>query len=56
VINSAFEVNFRRYMLYVRMEQKYALGAGPAHILERGWISVFGEGPSTVTFGVARKW
>ena len=56
VINSTFEVNFRRYMLYVRMEQKYSLGAGPAHILERGWISAFGEGPTTATFGVARKW
>jgi hypothetical protein len=43
-------------MLYIRSEQKYALGWGPANILGREWISAFGEGPTTVTFGVARKW
>ena len=56
VINMSFELNFRRIMLYARVEQKYALGSGSAHILERGWISVLGEGPSTFTFGVGRKW
>jgi hypothetical protein len=56
VINTAFELNFRKYMLYIRSEQKYALGAGPAHILGRGWFSPFGDMPTTFTFGVARKW
>jgi len=56
VLNASFELNFRRFILYVRSEQKYALGSGSAHILEKGWISAFGEGPTTVTFGVARKW
>jgi hypothetical protein len=56
VINMAFEVNYLKYTMYIRSEQKYALGAGPAHILERGWLSAFGEGPTTVTLGVARKW
>jgi len=56
VVNSSFEVNFRRFILYIRSEQKYALGIGSDHIFERGWISAFGEGPSTITFGVARKW
>jgi hypothetical protein len=56
VINTAFELNFRKYVLYIRSEQKYALGAGPANLLGREWISAFGEGPTTVTFGVARKW
>ncbi len=56
VINSSFELNFRRYMLYARTEQKYALGAGPAHILGRGWISLFGDVPIAVTVGLARKW
>jgi len=56
VINTAFELNFRKYMLYIRSEQKYALGLGPANILGREWISAFAEGPTNVTFGVARKW
>jgi hypothetical protein len=56
VINLALELNFRKYMLYIRSEQKYVIGAGPAYILERGWISAFGDGPTSFTLGVARKW
>jgi len=56
LVNFALELNFRKHMLYIRSEQKYALGVGPANILGREWISAFGEGPTTVTFGVARKW
>jgi hypothetical protein len=56
LVNFAFELNFRRYLFYIRSEQKYALGWGPANILGRQWISAFGDGPTTFTFGVARKW
>jgi len=56
LVNFALELNFRKHMLYIRSEQKYALGVGPANILGREWISAFGEGPTTFTFGVARKW
>ena len=56
VINLGFELNFRRYLLYIRSEQKYALGAGPKNLLGRGWISAFGEGPTSFTLGLARKW
>ena len=56
LVNFALELNFRKYMLYIRSEQKYALGWGPANLLGREWISAFGEGPTSVTLGVARKW
>jgi hypothetical protein len=56
LINTTVELNFRRFMLYLRTEQKYALGIGTDTFLERGWMSVFGEGPSTFTFGLAWKW
>jgi hypothetical protein len=56
VLSIGLELNFRKYLLYVRSEQKYALGWGPAHILEQGWISIFGDVPTIITLGVARKW
>jgi len=57
LINTSFEVNFNRFLLYVRSEVKYALGLGPANLLGRRWISVFGDGgPTVFTLGLARKW
>ena len=56
LVNATFELNFRRFMLYTRIEQRYALGLGTDPLLERGWISAFGEGPSTSTFVLAWKW
>jgi hypothetical protein len=56
MLSVGLELNYRKYLLYIRSEQKYALGWGPAHILERGWISIFGDIPTFITLGVARKW
>jgi len=56
LINVALELNFLKFVLFVRSEQKYALGAGPANLLGRGWISAFGEGPTSFTLGFAWKW
>jgi hypothetical protein len=56
LVNVAFELNFRKYIFYIRSEQKYTLGIGPDSLLGRGWLSVFGEGPTAFTLGLARKW
>ncbi len=57
ILNMAFELNFQKYMLFLRSEVKYALGLGPANLLGRRWISIFGNGgPSVYTLGLARKW
>ncbi len=56
LVNVGLELNFNKYILYVRSEQKYALGIGVDSVLGRGWMSAFGEGPTSFTLGVARKW
>ena len=56
LVNVGLELNFNKYILYVRSEQKYALGIGVDSVLGRGWMSAFGEGPTGLTLGVARKW
>jgi hypothetical protein len=57
IINMAFELNFNRFLVYLRSEVKYALGLGPKNLLGREWISVSGEGgPTVFTLGIARKW
>jgi hypothetical protein len=56
VLNTGLELNFNKYILYVRSEQKYALGVGVDSVLGRGWMSVLGDVPTILTLGVARKW
>lgn len=57
IMNTSFELNFQKYILYFRYEAKYALGLGPMNLLGRSWITVFGDGgPTVFTLGLARKW
>jgi hypothetical protein len=54
LINVSLELNFPRFLVYVRPEGRYALGIGP-NLLGRGWLNV-ANGPSPITLGVAWKW
>jgi hypothetical protein len=57
LLNTAIELNFNRFLLYIRSEAKYALGLGPANLLGRDWIGTIGEGgPTIFTLGIAWKW
>ena len=57
IVNTSFELNFQKYILYLRSEVKYALGLGPMNLLGRNWISLFGDDiPVVITLGLARKW
>jgi len=54
LINISLELNFPRFLVYVRPEARYALGIGP-NLLGQGWLNVVG-GPPPITMGVAWKW
>jgi hypothetical protein len=54
LINISLELNFPRFLVYVRPEGRFALGIGP-NLLGQGWLSIAG-GPSPITLGVAWKW
>jgi hypothetical protein len=54
LINISLELNFPRFLVYVRPEARYALGIGP-NLLGQGWLNVAG-GPPPITMGVAWKW
>jgi hypothetical protein len=57
LFNLAFELNFNRFVFYIRSEAKYTLGLGPKNLLGREWVSLSSEGgPTIFTLGVARKW
>ncbi|UCF98876.1 MAG: hypothetical protein JSV89_04885 [Spirochaetaceae bacterium] len=57
LVNMALELNFNKYVLYLRSEAKYAMGLGPKNLLGREWIGLTSEGgPTIFTLGVARKW
>ena len=57
LFNLALELNFNRFLLYIRSEAKYTLGLGPKNLLGREWVSLFSEGgPTIFTLGIARKW
>jgi hypothetical protein len=54
LINASFELNYRRWLLYLRTEGKYALGLG-RNLLGQGWLS-FSQGPPPITMGFMWKW
>ena len=57
LFNVALELNFNRFLLYLRPEAKYALGIGTPNLLGREWIGLTSEGgPTIFTLGIARKW
>ena len=54
LINISLELNFRRFLLYLRAEGKYALGWGRS-LLGQGMLSSSG-GPPPMTRGFMWKW
>ncbi len=54
LINVSLELNFRRFLVYLRSEGKYALGIG-RNLLGSSWLSL-GNGPPPVTAGFMWKW
>jgi hypothetical protein len=54
LVNISLELNFSRFLLYLRPEGRYALDIG-RNLLGRGWMNVAG-GPPPITVGVVWKW
>jgi hypothetical protein len=54
LINVSLELNYRRWLVYLRTEGKYALGIG-RNLLGSGWLS-FNRGPPPITVGFMWKW
>jgi hypothetical protein len=54
LINAALELNYRRFLVYLRGEAKYTLGIG-RNLLGRGMMSI-SRGPSPITLGFMWKW
>ncbi len=54
LVNASLELNYRRFLVYLRAEGKYALGIG-RNLLGSGWLSV-ANGPSPFTVGFMWKW
>ncbi len=54
LINVSLELNYRRYLVYLRTEGKYALGVG-RNLLGSGWQSVGNRQPP-ITVGFMWKW
>ena len=54
LINASLELNYRRWLLYLRGEGKYAMGLG-RNLLGQGWLSLT-RGPSPITVGFMWKW
>jgi hypothetical protein len=54
LVNLSFELNYRRFLVYLRAEVKYTLGWGN-NLLGTGMTSI-GDGPPPVTVGFMWKW
>ena len=54
LINICLELNYRRWLVYLRAEGKYALGLG-RNLLGQGWLSLT-KGPPPITVGFMWKW
>jgi len=54
LINVSLELNFRKWLVYLRAEGKYALGLG-RNLLGQGWLSMT-DGPPPITMGFMWKW
>jgi len=54
LINASLELNYRRWLLYLRGEGKFGLGIG-RNLLGLGWFNV-ANGPSPITVGFMWKW
>ena len=54
LINASLELNYRRFLIYLRGEAKYTLGIG-RNLLGSGMLSI-GNGPPPITVGFMWKW
>ncbi len=54
LLNASLELNYRRFLIYLRGEAKYTVGMG-RNLLGKGMLSV-DNGPSPITVGFMWKW